>query len=70
MEQGQLHVYKELAEGEHDLRLFSRMNMNEDRPLYLVKMVSGMVIVDSVERTAMGNGIEAIGLNGKIFVAA
>jgi hypothetical protein len=63
----EMFFYKELSHAENDLKLFSRMNAHEDKPLYLVNMVSGMVIVNSVEHTYMGNNIEAIGLNGTLY---
>lgn len=59
------HVYKELSEAEHDLKLFSNMNMNEDKTLYLVVIPMGMQIVKEPGDVA----IEAIARNGKLFVA-
>ncbi len=59
-------TYTELANAEHDLALFSRMNANEDKPLYLITVPGGMQIIKDPEITV--DRIEAIGLNGKVFV--
>lgn len=57
-------IYTEMAKAEQDLKLFSSMHMNEDKPLYLVCTPSGMVILR--EPTAV-NLISAIALNGVLF---
>lgn len=64
------HVYKELATAEHDLKLFSGMNMNEDKPLYLVGVSGGLAIVNSVTEAMQAHYIHAIGLNGVPYPAS
>lgn len=59
--------YQQLDQAEHDLVLFSRMNMNEDKPLYLLLNLGNTYnIIRDVAGINPPN-IVAIGLNGIMF---
>lgn len=63
-----MFIYKELSQAESDLRLFSDMNKNEDRLLFLICGPEGMHISQqlglTVEKIPL---ITAIAINGFMF---
>ena len=58
-------VYQDLSEAWFDLQLFSGMNMNQDRPMYLVHSPLGYVVQREMPEDAAT--IRAIAVNRKIF---
>lgn len=54
-------VYKDHAKAMSDLELFSQMNYNEDRFLYLCAVIGGWVITKEIGL------IVAIAFNGTVF---
>jgi hypothetical protein len=59
--------YIRLSNARFDLKLFSEMNMNECKVMYLVSVLGGWQIVTQLPADV--NRIEAIAINGKIFSA-
>lgn len=60
------HIYKEQDHAEFDLKIFSSMNCNEDKVLYLVNVSGGLEITQ--ERPVDVGRVEAIGINGLLFI--
>ena len=57
-------IYTELAKAEFDLKLFSKLNMNEGRLLYLKSDADGFEITREQPATRM---IVSIAIDGIIF---
>ncbi len=60
-------IYKELADAESDLHALSMLHSNEGRYLYLTHTADGMQIFVNVRPDDM-KFVEAIAINGKIFI--
>jgi len=59
-------TYTELPKALADLHLFSSMNANENRPLYMINVEAGLQITQDVDAAPVKD-INSIGVNGKVF---
>lgn len=60
------HLYTKKDEALFDLKLFSNMNANEGKTLYLKKMKDSKLMIDRV--IFHDDVIEAMAFNGKVFL--
>jgi len=57
-------IYKSYEDARYDARLFSRMNMNEDKPLYVMMGADGWYVDRKFDHT---KSLDSVAINGTVF---